>query len=120
MDVINQREHFKLERNFETKRKKKRYLSKIVWIWIHVCAHVLLCVLYTYFNNVCSIFVRVSHLILADPWGFPERPLDVGRNSTIPLWVRAIGAILQPFNPLFIVRTAGPWGECSKMSSEGE
>ncbi|XP_037802570.1 LOW QUALITY PROTEIN: (Lyso)-N-acylphosphatidylethanolamine lipase-like [Penaeus monodon] len=53
---------------------------------------------------------RISHLILADPWGFPERPLDVGRNSTIPLWVRAIGAILQPFNPLFIVRTAGPWG----------
>lgn len=53
---------------------------------------------------------RVEHLILADPWGFPERPLDVGERYNFPFWVKAIGAILQPFNPLFIVRTAGPLG----------
>lgn len=53
---------------------------------------------------------RVEHLILADPWGFPERPLDVAERYNFPLWVKAIGAIVQPFNPLFIVRTAGPWG----------
>ncbi|XP_042884729.1 (Lyso)-N-acylphosphatidylethanolamine lipase-like [Penaeus japonicus] len=43
---------------------------------------------------------RVSHLVLADPWGLPERPL----------WMRAVGVLRQPFNPLAIVRTAGPWG----------
>ncbi|CAL4104370.1 unnamed protein product, partial [Meganyctiphanes norvegica] len=53
---------------------------------------------------------RISHLILADPWGFPERPLDVAERYNVPFWVKAIGAILQPFNPLFIVRTAGPLG----------
>ncbi|KAK8728266.1 hypothetical protein OTU49_009205 [Cherax quadricarinatus] len=53
---------------------------------------------------------RIHHLILADPWGFPERPLDVAERYKFPFWVKAIGAVLQPFNPLFIVRTAGPWG----------
>ncbi|KAK3858515.1 hypothetical protein Pcinc_035298 [Petrolisthes cinctipes] len=53
---------------------------------------------------------RVEHLVLADPWGFPERPLDVGERYKFPLWVKAVGTLLQPFNPLFIIRTAGPWG----------
>ncbi|KAL7647051.1 UNVERIFIED_CONTAM: hypothetical protein RMT77_002308 [Armadillidium vulgare] len=53
---------------------------------------------------------RISHLILADPWGFPERPLDVAERYNLPLWVKAIGAIVQPFNPLFLLRTAGPLG----------
>ncbi|XP_042239511.1 (Lyso)-N-acylphosphatidylethanolamine lipase-like isoform X2 [Homarus americanus] len=53
---------------------------------------------------------RIRHLILADPWGFPERPLDVAERYKFPFWVKAVGAILQPFNPLFVVRTAGPWG----------
>ncbi|XP_076061546.1 (Lyso)-N-acylphosphatidylethanolamine lipase-like [Oratosquilla oratoria] len=53
---------------------------------------------------------RIHHLILADPWGFPERPLDVAERYNLPIWVRAIGAVLRPFNPLFIVRSAGPWG----------
>lgn len=53
---------------------------------------------------------RVHHLVLADPWGFPERPLDVGERYKFPLWVKAVAAILQPFNPLSVIRTAGPWG----------
>lgn len=53
---------------------------------------------------------RIHHLILADPWGFPERPLDVDGQKKYPLWVKAIGVILQPFNPLSVIRTAGPLG----------
>ncbi|KAB7505516.1 1-acylglycerol-3-phosphate O-acyltransferase ABHD5 [Armadillidium nasatum] len=56
---------------------------------------------------------RISHLILADPWGFPERPLDVAERYNLPLWVKAVGAIVQPFNPLFLLRTAGPLGYSS-------
>lgn len=58
---------------------------------------------------------RVQHLVLADPWGFPERPLDVGDRYKFPLWVKAVGTLLQPFNPLFIIRTAGPWGKLSHL-----
>ncbi|XP_044747235.1 (Lyso)-N-acylphosphatidylethanolamine lipase isoform X1 [Coccinella septempunctata] len=50
---------------------------------------------------------RVKHLILADPWGFPERPRDL---SDMPLWVRALSTVLTPFNPLSGIRAAGPIG----------
>ncbi|XP_062843516.1 (Lyso)-N-acylphosphatidylethanolamine lipase [Trichomycterus rosablanca] len=63
---------------------------------------------------------RVSHLILVDPWGFPERPQvqqdgSSGQNSEIkrpgpPRWVKAAASVLSYFNPLAIVRLAGPWG----------
>lgn len=53
---------------------------------------------------------RVRHLILADPWGFPEKPPDSQRRP-LPLWVRAVAYTLQPFNPLAAVRAAGPWGK---------
>lgn len=52
---------------------------------------------------------RVKHLILADPWGFPEKPKDFG--TKIPLWARTIAFVLQPMNPLFMVRAAGPFGQ---------
>ena len=56
---------------------------------------------------------RVSYLILADPWGFPSQP---GKDETstrihIPFWVKWIFHLLQPFNPLGILRVAGPIGE---------
>jgi len=54
---------------------------------------------------------QVSHLILADPWGFPDYP---GKDDTnrvqIPSWVKGIAFLLRPFNPLWIVRAAGPFG----------
>ncbi|XP_043267663.1 1-acylglycerol-3-phosphate O-acyltransferase ABHD5 isoform X2 [Venturia canescens] len=54
---------------------------------------------------------RVKHLILADPWGFPEKPsLDAAR-SHVPLWVKAIAYVIQPLNPLWAVRLAGPFGQ---------
>ncbi|CAH0550800.1 unnamed protein product [Brassicogethes aeneus] len=49
----------------------------------------------------------VKHLILADPWGFPERPEN---NKEVPLWIRSVTYVLQPFNPLAGIRVAGPFG----------
>ncbi|XP_050325233.1 (Lyso)-N-acylphosphatidylethanolamine lipase isoform X1 [Bactrocera neohumeralis] len=54
---------------------------------------------------------RVHHLILADPWGFAEKPSDVNNNRQIPLWVRAIAYALTPLNPLWALRAAGPLGQ---------
>lgn len=54
---------------------------------------------------------RVKHLILADPWGFPERPSDVATKTNVPFWVKAIAFIVQPLNPLWAVRVAGPFGQ---------
>lgn len=53
---------------------------------------------------------RVKHLILADPWGFPERPSETS-NKSLPLWVRAIAYALTPLNPLWALRAAGPFGQ---------
>lgn len=50
---------------------------------------------------------RVKHLILADPWGFPDKPNEI----KAPLWVRAIGKLLTPMNPLWALRAAGPYGQ---------
>lgn len=55
---------------------------------------------------------RVSHTILADPWGFPDRPTgnDANNRIRIPFWVKGIAYLLQPFNPLWIIRASGPLG----------
>nr|KAF6419802.1 abhydrolase domain containing 5, lysophosphatidic acid acyltransferase [Molossus molossus] len=53
---------------------------------------------------------RVSHLILVEPWGFPERPDLADQDRPIPVWIRALGAALTPFNPLAGLRIAGPFG----------
>lgn len=50
---------------------------------------------------------RVKHLILADPWGFQEKPKEIGA----PLWVRAIAYMVTPLNPLWALRAAGPYGQ---------
>lgn len=54
---------------------------------------------------------RVRHLILADPWGFPEKPPDSTTTKQIPLWLRAIARVLTPLNPLWALRAAGPFGQ---------
>lgn len=54
---------------------------------------------------------RVKHLILADPWGFPEKPADVAKKYNVPLWVRAISFAVTPLNPLWAIRAAGPFGQ---------
>ncbi|XP_029298798.1 1-acylglycerol-3-phosphate O-acyltransferase ABHD5-like isoform X3 [Cottoperca gobio] len=52
---------------------------------------------------------RVKHLLLVEPWGFPARPENPNHNS-IPVWIRAMGAVMSPFNPLAGLRLAGPLG----------
>ena len=53
---------------------------------------------------------RVKHLILVDPWGFPERPSDFDQKREIPTWARVVRALIEPFNPFSALRVAGPWG----------
>lgn len=54
---------------------------------------------------------RVKHLVLADPWGFPEKPSEALTSKQIPFWVRAIAYALTPLNPLWALRAAGPFGQ---------
>lgn len=52
---------------------------------------------------------RIKHLILADPWGFTERP----EKLDVPLKFKIMGILFYPFtylNPLAAVRAAGPAG----------
>lgn len=62
----------------------------------------------------------MSHLILVDPWGFPERPkaqaepdqgTEVAKRPGPPRWVKAVASVVSLFNPLAVIRAAGPWGE---------
>ncbi|XP_055542151.1 (Lyso)-N-acylphosphatidylethanolamine lipase [Wyeomyia smithii] len=53
---------------------------------------------------------RVKHLILADPWGFPEMPTDVDSRYKIPWWGKPLVAAAKSLNPLSILRFFGPMG----------
>ncbi|XP_053694199.1 (Lyso)-N-acylphosphatidylethanolamine lipase [Sabethes cyaneus] len=53
---------------------------------------------------------RVKHLILADPWGFPERPEQIASKYKIPWWAKPLVAASQALNPLWILRFSGPLG----------
>ena len=54
---------------------------------------------------------RVRHLILDDPWGFPHKPsqIDVGRRRR--LVYKAATVYTRKFNPLSLIRVAGPLGK---------
>lgn len=54
---------------------------------------------------------HIKHLILVDPWGLPERPADMEVRREVPVWVRVVAMIIEPFNPFTPLRAAGPWGE---------
>ncbi|KAI6182645.1 Abhydrolase domain-containing protein 4 [Aphelenchoides bicaudatus] len=51
---------------------------------------------------------RVRHLVLIDPWGFSIKPHT--SQLQIPLWMKAVGAVLSRFNALSALRLAGPLG----------
>ncbi|XP_072549856.1 1-acylglycerol-3-phosphate O-acyltransferase ABHD5 [Salminus brasiliensis] len=53
---------------------------------------------------------RVKHLVLVEPWGFPSRPDVLEMQCKIPMWIRALGTAMNPFNPLALLRLAGPLG----------
>ncbi|KAM6995593.1 1-acylglycerol-3-phosphate O-acyltransferase ABHD5 isoform 2-T2 [Tautogolabrus adspersus] len=53
---------------------------------------------------------RVKHILLVEPWGFPERPDTKEADRPIPVWIKALGAMFSPFNPLAGLRVVGPLG----------
>ncbi|MEQ2259454.1 1-acylglycerol-3-phosphate O-acyltransferase abhd5 [Xenotaenia resolanae] len=53
---------------------------------------------------------RVKHIILVEPWGFPEFQETVETDRPIPVWIKALGAMFSPFNPLAGLRLVGPLG----------
>lgn len=53
---------------------------------------------------------RVKHLLFVEPWGFPQRPDTGDQDRPMPIWIKALGAMLSPFNPLAGLRAAGPLG----------
>lgn len=54
---------------------------------------------------------RVSHVILADPWGIQDRQAAPDRGTyRFPIWVRVVNSIFQSFNPLAVLRASGPYG----------
>uniref|UniRef100_A0A672HMR3 1-acylglycerol-3-phosphate O-acyltransferase ABHD5 n=1 Tax=Salarias fasciatus TaxID=181472 RepID=A0A672HMR3_SALFA len=60
---------------------------------------------------------RVKHVILVEPWGFPERPDSSEADRPVPVWIKALGAVFSPFNPLAGLRLVGPpWGFVGKHS----
>ncbi|KAJ7983768.1 hypothetical protein DPEC_G00372840 [Dallia pectoralis] len=72
---------------------------------------------------------RVSHLILVDPWGFPEHPkpgvetpngqgAEMVKRPQLPRWVKALASVVSLFNPLAVIRAAGPWGEICHSHSK--
>jgi len=54
---------------------------------------------------------RIQHLYLIDPWGFPEVPVDDQKKRQIPVWIKAVATLVSPFNPLAVIRVAGPMGK---------
>lgn len=60
----------------------------------------------------CFLMItRIRHLILADPWGFPEKPVDQNGKLPVPWYYRTAARLITPFNPLAGLRVLGPWGE---------
>ncbi|CAL8347825.1 unnamed protein product [Merluccius merluccius] len=55
---------------------------------------------------------RVKHLVLVEPWGFPDRTQSQAAEAqgSRRLWVKALVGVLGFFNPLAVIRAAGPWG----------
>lgn len=56
---------------------------------------------------------RVVHLVLADPWGFPDRAEPPGNDAAqlhTPLWWKLLDLLHRMANPLFLLRAAGPFG----------
>lgn len=54
---------------------------------------------------------RVKHMVLVEPWGFLERPDTPEEDRPIPVWIKVLGAMFSPFNPLAGLRLLGPLGK---------
>lgn len=47
---------------------------------------------------------------MADPWGIPAMPPESQNNKNLPLRWRIMRRVITLFNPLAIIRAAGPYG----------
>lgn len=54
---------------------------------------------------------RIRHLILVDPWGFPDYDELTRPQIPMPMWVKLILLTVAPFNPFAALRLAGSWGK---------
>ncbi|XP_035685652.1 1-acylglycerol-3-phosphate O-acyltransferase ABHD5-like [Branchiostoma floridae] len=56
---------------------------------------------------------RVKHLILAEPWGFPEKTEKAAKEfrAQTPFLTKIMDPVLSHFSLLMPFRLAGPWGE---------
>lgn len=63
---------------------------------------------------------RVSHVILADPWGIQDRSQAPVRTYRFPMWVRAARHVFQAFNPLAVLRATGPYGPTLVQKLRGD
>uniref|UniRef100_A0A8C6SR69 1-acylglycerol-3-phosphate O-acyltransferase ABHD5 n=1 Tax=Neogobius melanostomus TaxID=47308 RepID=A0A8C6SR69_9GOBI len=59
---------------------------------------------------------RVKHMILVEPWGFPESSEESDPDRPMPVWIKALGAMFTPFNPLAGLRLVGPLGETEEIT----
>ncbi|PAA84892.1 hypothetical protein BOX15_Mlig033869g1 [Macrostomum lignano] len=62
---------------------------------------------YLAFNYALRHPNSVRKLILADPWGLLERP---DNHQPSRRWIGVLGNLLHRFDPLAVVRAAGPFG----------
>lgn len=53
---------------------------------------------------------RVAHLVLEDPWGFPEFQPNRPLGKRMPTWAKILQSILNHMNALASVRLLGPFG----------
>lgn len=53
---------------------------------------------------------HVKALILADPWGFPERSDEEKPDTPIPLWISVITKASQYISPMTVFRVSGQIG----------
>lgn len=51
-----------------------------------------------------------------EPWGFPQRPETVEEDRPIPVWIKLLGALFSPFNPLAGLRLVGPLGKTESVA----
>ncbi|OQR77710.1 abhydrolase domain-containing protein 4-like [Tropilaelaps mercedesae] len=53
---------------------------------------------------------RVAHLVLEDPWGFPEFRPDRPLGKRMPTWTKLVQSTLNHMNALASIRVLGPLG----------
>ena len=54
---------------------------------------------------------HVKSLILADPWGFPDRNVDTHSKYEIVRWGKSVQRVLTPLNPFSEYKTLTPWAQ---------